>query len=290
MFNTELSGVRSLDREKPKQDKLQPGSVWLVGAGPGDPGLLTLLAAKALGEADVIVYDALVNDEILSMAGPETKLHFAGKRGGKPSPKQRDISLTLVDYARQGLRVLRLKGGDPFVFGRGGEEALTLVEHEIPFRIVPGISAGIGGLAYAGIPVTHRDINHNVTFLTGHDATGVVPDAIDWESVAKGSPVIVMYMAMKHWANIAERLMRFGRDSLTPVAFVCDATTDRQRVLESTLGNSVGDLEVSGLKPPAIVVVGDAVKLRKALDWRGALDGRELEADPLDMRSRQEAG
>lgn len=290
VFNAELSGVRSLDREKSKQDKFQPGSVWLVGAGPGDPGLLTLLAAKALGEADVIVYDALVNDEILSMARPEAKLHYAGKRGGKPSPKQRDISLTLVDYARQGLRVLRLKGGDPFVFGRGGEEALTLVEHEIPFRIVPGISAGIGGLAYAGIPVTHRDINHNVTFLTGHDATGVVPDAIDWESVAKGSPVIVMYMAMKHWANIAERLMRFGRDSLTPVAFVCDATTDRQRVLESTLGNSVGDLEVSGLKPPAIVVVGDAVKLRKALDWRGALDGRELEADPLDMRSRQEAG
>lgn len=290
VFNAELSGVRSLDREKPKQDKFQPGSVWLVGAGPGDPGLLTLLAAKALGEADVIVYDALVNDEILSMARPEAKLHYAGKRGGKPSPMQRDISLTLVDYARQGLRVLRLKGGDPFVFGRGGEEALTLVEHEIPFRIVPGISAGIGGLAYAGIPVTHRDINHNVTFLTGHDATGVVPDAVDWESVAKGSPVIIMYMAMKHWANIAERLMRFGRDSLTPVAFVCDATTDRQRVLESTLGNSVGDLKASGLKPPAIVVVGDAVKLRKALDWRGALDGRELEADPLDMRSRQEAG
>jgi uroporphyrin-III C-methyltransferase len=290
VFNAELSGVRSLDREKPKQDKFQPGSVWLVGAGPGDPGLLTLLAAKALGEADVIVYDALVNDEILSMARPEAKLHYAGKRGGKPSPMQRDISLTLVDYARQGLRVLRLKGGDPFVFGRGGEEALTLVEHEIPFRIVPGISAGIGGLAYAGIPVTHRDINHNVTFLTGHDATGVVPDAVDWESVAKGSPVIIMYMAMKHWANIAERLMRFGRDSLTPVAFVCDATTDRQRVLESTLGNSVGDLEASGLKPPAIVVVGDAAKLRKALDWRGALEGRELKADPLDVRSRQEAG
>ncbi len=154
------------------KDAFLPGTVWLVGAGPGDPGLLTLHAARAIAEADVIVYDALVNDSILSMARSDVELRFAGKRGGKPSPKQRDISLTLVEYARAGKKVLRLKGGDPFVFGRGGEEALTLVEHGIAFRIVPGISAGIGGLAYAGIPVTHRDINHNVTFLTGHDASG----------------------------------------------------------------------------------------------------------------------
>ena len=160
------------------KDAFLPGTVWLVGAGPGDPGLLTLHAARAIAEADVIVYDALVNDSILSMARKDVELRFAGKRGGKPSPKQRDISLTLVEYARAGKKVLRLKGGDPFVFGRGGEEALTLVEHGIVFRIVPGISAGIGGLAYAGIPVTHRDINHNVTFLTGHDASGVVPDAV----------------------------------------------------------------------------------------------------------------
>lgn len=272
------------------QDVFNPGSVWLVGAGPGDPGLLTLLAAKALGEADVIVYDALVNQEILEMARGDAKLHYAGKRGGKPSPKQRDISLTLVEYARQNLKVLRLKGGDPFVFGRGGEEALTLVEHGVPFRIVPGISAGIGGLAYAGIPVTHRDVNHNVTFLTGHDASGVVPDAIDWKSVAQGSPVIVMYMAMKHWAAIASRLLEFGRSPSTPVAFVCNATTPSQQVLESDLGHSTRDLDRSGLKPPAIVVVGDSVKLRKALDWRGALDGRILEADPLAIRGRQEVG
>lgn len=272
------------------QDVFNPGSVWLVGAGPGDPGLLTLLAAKALGEADVIVYDALVNQEILELARGDAKLHYAGKRGGKPSPKQRDISLTLVEYARQNLKVLRLKGGDPFVFGRGGEEALTLVEHGVPFRIVPGISAGIGGLAYAGIPVTHRDVNHNVTFLTGHDASGVVPDAIDWKSVAQGSPVIVMYMAMKHWAAIASRLLEFGRSPSTPVAFVCNATTPSQQVLESDLGHSTRDLDRSGLKPPAIVVVGDSVKLRKALDWRGALDGRILEADPLAIRGRQEVG
>lgn len=275
---------------KAQRDAFLPGSVWLVGAGPGDPGLLTLLAAQAIREADVIVYDALVNDEILATAKADVELRYAGKRGGKPSPKQRDISLTLVELARAGKRVLRLKGGDPFVFGRGGEEALTLVENGIPFRIVPGISAGIGGLAYAGIPVTHRDINHNVTFLTGHDASGVVPDAVDWESIAKGSPVIVMYMAMKHWENICARLIACGRQPSTPVAFVCNATTDHQQVVETTLANSVSDLEREGLSPPAIVVVGDAVRLRAALDWRGALEGKVLVADPLGLRGQQDAG
>lgn len=278
--------IKSLD----KKDAFLPGSVWLVGAGPGDPGLLTLIGAKAIGEADVIVYDALVNDEILALAKPEAELKYAGKRGGKPSLKQRDISLTLVELAKAGKRVLRLKGGDPFVFGRGGEEALTLVEHDVPFRIVPGISAGIGGLAYAGIPVTHRDINHNVTFLTGHDASGLVPDAVDWEHVVKGSPVIVMYMAMKHWSNISDRLIDCGKARNTPVAFVCDATTEKQFVLETTLENSVRDLEVAQLKPPAIIVVGDAVRLRKGLDWRGAIDGKVLEMDPLDVRAQRDAG
>lgn len=272
------------------RDEFRPGSVWLVGAGPGDPGLLTVLAAKAIRQADVIVYDALVNDAILNEVHPDAELRYAGKRGGKPSPRQRDISLTLVELARQGKRVLRLKGGDPFVFGRGGEEALTLVENGIPFRIVPGVSAGIGGLAYAGIPVTHRDVNHNVTFVTGHDASGLVPDAVDWESVAKGSPVIVMYMAMKHWENICSRLIAAGRAPTTPVAFVCNATTSEQTVLETTLARSVADLEREGLSPPAIVVVGDAVRLRSALDWQGALEGKALEVDPLGVRTRQDAG
>jgi len=267
-----------------------PGYVWLVGAGPGDPGLLTLHAANAIRQADVIVYDALVNDDILSLASSEVVLHFAGKRGGKPSPKQRDISLRLVEFAKEGKKALRLKGGDPFVFGRGGEEALTLVEHGVPFRIVPGISAGIGGLAYAGIPATHRDINHSVTFLTGHDASGVVPDAVDWQSVAQGSPVIIMYMAMKHWGNIRDRLLDAGREFDEPMAFVCDATTDKQRVLESTIGGSLDDLEAAKMKPPAIVVVGEAVRLRSALDWLGALDGRVLEADPLGKKQDRDAG
>ena len=267
---------------------LEKGSVWLVGAGPGDPGLLTMLAVKAISEADVIVHDALVNSECLKIVRPGTVLEFAGKRGGKPSPKQRDISLRLVELARQGHKVLRLKGGDPFVFGRGGEEALTLVENGIPFRIVPGITAGIGGLAYAGIPVTHRDVNHAVTFLTGHDSTGIVPDRIDWESIAKGSPVIVMYMAMKHIGQIADSLIAAGRSEHESVAFVCNAATEQQQVLETTLGRALADVEASGLQPPAIVVVGDVVRLRPSLDWLGALEGRVLVPDALQFRAVKE--
>ena len=259
----------------------EPGTVWLTGAGPGDPGLLTLLAVKALREADVVIYDALVDESCLKLARPGVALEYAGKRGGKPSPKQRDISLRLVELARAGKRVLRLKGGDPFVFGRGGEVALTLVNHGIGFRIVPGVTAGIGGLAYAGIPVTHRQITHVVTFLTGHDSSGLVPDRIDWVSIARGSPVIVMYMAMKHIDEIARNLMQAGRAASEPVAFVCNASTGQQTVLETTLGSAVEDVAASGFEPPAIVVVGEVVRLRQGLDWLGALAGRRLVGDPL---------
>ncbi|HTO85010.1 MAG TPA: uroporphyrinogen-III C-methyltransferase, partial [Methylomirabilota bacterium] len=208
----------------------EPGWVWLAGAGPGDPGLLTLLALHALRHADVVVYDALVDGRILDLAAPAAVREFAGKRGGKPSPKQPDISRRLVQLAREGRRVLRLKGGDPFVFGRGGEEALALVAARVPFRVVPGISAGIGGLAYAGIPITHREVNSTVTFVTGHDASGVVPDTVDWAALAKGSPVIVAYMALKHLASIADRLVAAGRPADEPVAVVSRATTPQQRV------------------------------------------------------------
>jgi uroporphyrin-III C-methyltransferase len=261
-----------------------PGTVWLTGAGPGDPGLLTLLAVKALREADVIVYDALVDESCLKMARQGSILEYAGKRGGKPSARQRDISLRLVELARAGKRVLRLKGGDPLVFGRGGEEALTLVDHGVAFRIVPGITAGIGGLAYAGIPVTHREINHTVTFLTGHDSSGLVPDRIDWQAVSRGSPVIVMYMAMKHMGEIARQLIAAGRPLSEPVAFVCNAATDDQRVLETTLSHAEADIAASGLEPPAIVVVGEVVRLRQGLDWLGALSGKVLVGDPCGSR------
>jgi uroporphyrin-III C-methyltransferase len=243
----------------------EPGWVWLVGAGPGDPGLLTLHALEGMRRADVIVYDALVNGEILDLAGPGVSLEYAGKRGGKPSPRQPDISRRLIQLAREGKRVLRLKGGDPFVFGRGGEEAMALVESGVPFRIVPGITAGLGGLAYAGIPATHRDTNSVITFLTGHNASGVVPDAIDWEAVAKGSPVIVMYMALKHLAPIRDRLLKAGRRPEEAMALVSQATLPEQRVLETTLSACVDAAAEAGLVPPAIVVVGEVVRLRPLL-------------------------
>jgi uroporphyrin-III C-methyltransferase len=244
-----------------------PGSVWLVGAGPGDPGLLSLLALHALAHADAVVYDALVDPRILALARPGAVLDYAGKRGGKPSPQQPDISERLVRLARAGKRVLRLKGGDPFVFGRGGEEGLTLAAAGIPFRIVPGITAAIGGLAYAGIPATHRDINSAVTFITGHASGGDLPDGLDWTALAKGAPVLVLYMALKHLDAITERLIAAGRRPDEPVAVVSKATTPAQRVLETVLARAAQDVAAAGIEPPAIVAVGEAVKLRRTLDW-----------------------
>ena len=261
--------------------EMQPGWVWLCGAGPGDPGLLTLHALNAMAQADVIVHDALVSEGILALAGPDARLIHAGKRGGKPSAKQKDISLKLVELARAGKRVLRLKGGDPFVFGRGGEEGQTLVQHGVPIRIIPGISAGIGGLAYAGIPVTHRDVNQAVTFVTGHDQRGETPP-VDWEAIAKGSQVIVIYMGMKHLAKISDALMAAGRDADEPVALVTNATAPDQEVLETTLGACVADVEASGMQPPAMICVGRAALLRQALDWQSMAAGEvPRNPDPL---------
>jgi len=269
---------------------IEPGWVWLTGAGPGATGLLTLLALRGLQTADVVVYDALVDQEVLDLARPGASLEYAGKRGGKPSARQPDISLRLIQLAREGKRVLRLKGGDPFVFGRGGEEALSLVEAGVPFRVVPGISAGIGGLAYAGIPVTHRDCNHAVTFITGHDSSGIMPEAVDWASIARGSPAIVLYMALKHIDQISTRLMQEGRSASEPVAVVSKATSPEQRVLETTLGACAADVAQSGIEPPAIVVIGEVVRLRAALDWLGAIDGRVLQPDPLGHRRQGQTG
>jgi uroporphyrin-III C-methyltransferase len=263
--------------------ELLPGWVWLCGAGPGDPGLLTLHALNALRQADIVVYDALVSEALLDWA-PQAHHVYAGKRGGKPSAKQRDISLSLVAHARAGKRVLRLKGGDPFVFGRGGEEAQTLVQHGVPIRIIPGITAGIGGLAYAGIPVTHRDINQSVTFVTGHDQSGAAPLSLDWAAISRASPVIVIYMGMKHIRPIATALREAGRPASEPVAVVTTATLAGQQVLETTLGTIEADIETAGLEPPAIICVGRAALMRQALDWQAMAAGlapRNL--DPLDL-------
>lgn len=255
-----------MDRILKNIPAFEPGSVWLVGAGPGDAGLLTLYAYEALRQADVLVYDALVGKDILRLTGPNTLLEYAGKRGGKPSAKQQDITERLITLAKEGKRVLRLKGGDPYIFGRGGEEALTLAAHNIPFRVIPGISSGVGGLAYAGIPLTHRDTNSAVTFLTGHDATGEVPN-VDWEHIAKGSPVIVLYMALKHIQIICDRLIEFGRSPEDSVAVIFKATTEEQKVVVTDLKNAARDVTASGLKPPALIVIGEVVKLRPQLDW-----------------------
>ena len=266
------------------------GVVYLVGAGPGDPGLMTARSLELTGSADAIYYDRLIPPGALEGAREDAELVYVGKAPGQPSVPQEEIGERLIEAARSGKSVVRLKGGDPFVFGRGGEEALMLVERGIPFRVVPGITAGIGALAYAGIPMTHRDVNHTVTFLTGHDQTGLTPTSIDWDAVARGSPVIVMYMAMKHLEEIAAALVRAGRSADEPMAIVCDATTERQAVLETTLGRAAADLAASDLAPPAIVVLGAVVKLRAALDWLGAIAGRKLAADPLGTRGGPDAG
>ena len=261
--------------------EMKPGWVWLCGAGPGDPGLITLHALNALHQADVVVYDALVSAEILEWA-QGAELIYAGKRGGKPSVKQVDISLHLVKLAQKGKRVLRLKGGDPFVFGRGGEEAQTLIQHGVPVRIIPGISAGIGGLAYAGIPVTHRDVNQSVTFVTGHDQSGLTPGSLDWEAIARGSQVIVIYMGMKHIAQITKSLMDAGRSGDEAVAFVTSATLEHQSVVETTLQSAVRDVKKHGIKPPAIICVGQSVLMRQVLDWQSLAAGNApRNLDPL---------
>jgi uroporphyrin-III C-methyltransferase len=271
--------------------EFSPGLVWLVGAGPGDPGLLTILGLHALQRADVIVYDALVDRRLLGLARDDAQIEFAGKRGGKPSPKQRDISLRLIEQAQMGKRVLRLKGGDPFMFGRGGEEAQTLVSAGIPFRVTPGVTAGVGGLAYAGIPATHRDVNQVVTFLTGHDQMGETPSAIDWCAIARGSPVIVAYMAMKHLARITASLIKGGKSPDEPVAIIQNATRPDQRVVETLLCNADRDAQAAGVGAPAVVVIGRAVLLRQALDWSAQLEGAAPRSfDPLQIAPRLRAG
>ncbi len=245
----------------------ETGWVWLVGAGPGAPGLMSLLCYHAMQNCDVVVYDALVNPDILRWVRTGTELEYAGKRGGKPSPTQTDISLRLIDLAKSGKRVLRLKGGDPFMFGRGGEESQMLARAGVPFRIVPGITAGVGGLAYAGIPATHRDTNHSVIFLTGHDASGKMPVNVDWAAVALASPVIVMYMAVKNLGEIAAALIKGGRKGDDPVSIISNASLPQQQVALTTLAEAGAFVKANEPPTPAIVVVGHASDWRSLLDW-----------------------
>jgi uroporphyrin-III C-methyltransferase len=241
----------------------EPGTVWLVGAGPGDPGLLTLHALDAMKKADVIVHDALVSDAVMALAAPNAQREFAGKRGGRPSHSQSDITLRLIELARQGLRVLRLKGGDPFVFGRGGEEVKALAKAGIRFRVVPGITAGIGGLAYAGIPATSRETNQALTLVAGHPAADG-EDRTDWVALAAAGQPLVVYMGLSRLAEIARRLIDGGLAPETRVALLYEATLPSQRVVETTLGEARDDPPQGGAAP-ALVVIGAIVGLRDAL-------------------------
>jgi uroporphyrin-III C-methyltransferase len=239
------------------------GHVWLAGAGPGDPSLLTLGALTGINEADVIVHDALVDPRVLALAPPATRLEFAGKRGGRPSAVQADISARLIELARAGKRVLRLKGGDPFVFGRGGEEMRALARAGVPFRIIPGVTAGLAALAAADIPATLRGVNHAVVFATGHGAQD--EGATDWAALARTGQPIVLYMAIKNLAHIAAELMRGGLPASTPAVVISAATLPSERTLESTLAHVAAEVEAQAIEPPAIVAIGSIVAFRSEL-------------------------
>jgi uroporphyrin-III C-methyltransferase len=267
-----------LQARRLQKPEFEPGSVWLVGAGPGDPGLLTLHAAGALEQAEVVLHDALVAPLILELCSPKARLIAVGKRAGKASPKQLQINQRLIRLARAGHRVVRLKGGDPFVFGRGGEEALALAAAGIPFRVVPGITAGIGGLASAGMPATHREIAQAVTFVTGHGAAGHPPRGVDWAGLAKGSPVLVLYMALRRIEAIAAALMAAGRAPEEPVAFISDASTPEQRTIVTTLGEAAATAALLDAARPTLIVIGPVVELRAVLaPWQ--------QADPMTIAS-----
>lgn len=264
-----------------------PGSVWLVGAGPGDPGLLTLHAAYALQTADVVVHDALVPAEILALA-PQAVLMDAGKRaGGRRTPQLR-INDLLIRLAGQGRRVVRLKGGDPLVFGRGGEEALALAAAGIPFRIVPGISAGIGGTAAAGIPLTHRGLARGVAFATGHDLTGALPGT-DWAALSRGAEVLVLYMAQRRIGTIAAALIGVGRAPGDAVALISNATRPDQQVRMATLASAEA---VAATIPPdaaTLIVTGPVLALRPLLaPWQQTAPmGVAVSLDPVSLEPRR---
>jgi uroporphyrin-III C-methyltransferase len=243
---------------------IAPGSVWLVGAGPGDPGLLTLHAVHALEQADVILHDALVAPEILTLCGPAARLEAVGKRARRKSPRQLEINQRLIDLARQDLRVVRLKGGDPMVFGRGGEEALALAAAGVPFRIVPGITAGYGALAYAGIPATHRGRAQSVAFVTGHQAGGDARE-VNWAALAKSAHTLVLYMALQRLPAITQALLAAGRAPQDPVAILSDATTPRQRLLRTTLSQAAAVAADVDRSRATLIAIGPVVALSDLL-------------------------
>lgn len=244
-----------------------PGKVFLVGAGPGDPGLITLKAVDCLKKADVVIFDYLANEEFLNFTCSEAERIYVGKKGSSHTLSQDKINQLIIDKAREGKQVVRLKGGDPFVFGRGGEEAEELAEAGISFEIVPGVTSAVSAPAYAGIPLTHRDYTSTVAFITGHEKPGKKNSQIAWEKISTGVGTLVFLMGVGNLKNIVARLRENGRDPKTPVAIICWGTTTHQRSLIGTLETIVELARQKGVKPPSIIVVGEVIALREKLDW-----------------------
>ncbi|EGR2465835.1 uroporphyrinogen-III C-methyltransferase [Vibrio cholerae] len=247
------------------RSQLQAGEVALVGAGPGDPELLTVKALSYLQQADVVLYDYLVSDEIMALIPSETILVCVGKRAGHHSVPQEKTNQLLVDFARQGYRVVRIKGGDPFMFGRGGEELEVLFEAGVKFQVVPGITAAAGATAYAGIPLTHRDYAQSALFVTGH--LKAQAEDLDWSTLARGKQTLVIYMGLSNAAAIAEQLQLHGRQASTPVAIIERGTQVNQQVLIGTL-QTLPNL-ANQAQSPALIVVGEVVALAAKLHWFG---------------------
>ena len=243
------------------------GTVYLVGAGPGDPELLTVKARRLIGEADAIVHDYLVLPEILAFARADAERVFVGKKGGGFCCPQTEIETILLRLAREGKNVVRLKGGDPFIFGRGGEEAEALAAAGIPFEVVPGVTSALAAAAYAGIPLTHRAHSSAVVFLTGHEDPAKPDSAIRWEDYAKLGATLCVYMGMKNLETIARRLQAGGLAATTPVAVVQSATTGEHRQFLTTLGDVALQSEHAGFGAPAIVIIGEVAALADKLAW-----------------------
>ncbi len=275
-----------------------PGTVYLIGAGPGDPGLLTVRGLDCLRRADVVVYDYLVNPVLLAHASAGAEIIDAGKRKGEQRFTQEAINRVLIDRAQRGRTVARLKGGDPFIFGRGGEEALALADAGVPFEVVPGVTAVVAVPAYAGIPLTHRAYAASVVLTTGHEDQEKPESAVPWEDLASTKGTLVFVMGMTHVAAIAERLLGAGRSPATPVAIIRWGTYPRQETVVGRLGTIVADSTRLNLQPPGLIVVGEVVALRERLRWyeRRPLFGRPVivtrpAAQSADLVSRlDEAG
>ena len=265
----------------------EQGFVYLIGAGPGDPGLFTIKGQRILEKADVVVYDRLIGQEILGYARPDAEMIYVGKASSRHALPQDDINQLLVEKARQGKTVARLKGGDPFVFGRGGEEAQYARQHGISFEVVPGITSAVAVPAYAGIPVTHRDATSSFAVITGHEKPGKQVSSIQWDKIATGIGTLVFLMGVENLESIASNLIQAGRGSDTPVALIRRGTFPDQEVVSGTLGNIVARVKQTGLQPPAIIVVGETVRLRDELRWREK--GRLWGARVVVTRARAQA-